>query len=137
MSIQVYSIPYQTDGRTCKRRKASLEWKINLCSKLSLTCGSNVNYYKSVHHPITTCGNSRKHPGNTYNISESSLFNWVSWYILFLSNWREDEDLFWRVHTRRGATLWDHLAVIRDDKYVDRFQDLPKVKTPAASKAKV
>ena len=75
MSIQVYSIPYQTDGRTCKRRKASLEWKINLCSKLSLTCGSNVNYYKNVHHPITTCGNSRKHPGNTYNISESSLFN--------------------------------------------------------------
>ena len=71
--FQIYSIPDQTDGRICKRRKTSLEWKINLCSKLSLTCGSNVNYYNSVHHPITTCGKSREHPGNTYNILESSF----------------------------------------------------------------
>ena len=49
MSAQVHSVPGQTEGR----RKAFLEWtSINLSSKLSLTCGSNVNYYKSVHHPI-------------------------------------------------------------------------------------
>ena len=26
----------------------------DLSSKLSLTCGGNVNYYKSVHHPLPT-----------------------------------------------------------------------------------
>ena len=51
MSAQVYSIPGQTEGR----RKAYLEWtSIDLSSKLSLTCGGNVNYYKSVYHPIPT-----------------------------------------------------------------------------------
>ena len=35
------------------RGKAFLKWKsIDLSSKLSLTYGGNVNYYKSVHHPI-------------------------------------------------------------------------------------
>ena len=35
--------------------KPFLEWvSIDLSSKLSLTCGDNVNYYKSVHHPIPT-----------------------------------------------------------------------------------
>ena len=34
------------------RGKAFLKWKsIDLSSKLSLTYGSNVDYYKSVHHP--------------------------------------------------------------------------------------
>ena len=32
-----------------------MEWtNIDLASKLSLICGSNVNYYKSVHQPIPT-----------------------------------------------------------------------------------
>ena len=54
MSAQVYSVPGQTEGR----RKASLEWKsIWLSYELSLTWGANVNYYKSVHHPIPTCEN--------------------------------------------------------------------------------
>ena len=49
MSAQVYSVPGQTEGR----RKVFLEWtSIYLSSKLSLTCGGNVNYYKSVHHPV-------------------------------------------------------------------------------------
>ena len=49
MSVQVYSVPDQTEGR----RKAFLKWKsIELSYELSLTCGSNVNYYKSVNHPI-------------------------------------------------------------------------------------
>ena len=35
------------------RTKAFLKWaSIDLSSKLSLTYGGNVNYYKSVHHPI-------------------------------------------------------------------------------------
>ena len=35
------------------RGKAFLKWKsIDLSSKLPLTYGGNVNYYKSVHHPI-------------------------------------------------------------------------------------
>ena len=49
MSAQVYSVPGQTEGR----RKAFLEWtSIDLSSKLSLTCGDNVKYYKSVDHPV-------------------------------------------------------------------------------------
>ena len=47
MTAQVYSVSGQTEGR----RKPFLEWtSIDLSSKLSLTCGGNVNYYKSVHH---------------------------------------------------------------------------------------
>ena len=51
MSAFVYFVPGQTEGR----RKVFLEWtSIDLSSKLSLTSGGNVNYYKSVHHPIPT-----------------------------------------------------------------------------------
>ena len=51
MSAQGYSVSGQTEGR----RKTSLEWtSIDLSSKLSLTCGGNVNYYKSVHYAIPT-----------------------------------------------------------------------------------
>ena len=73
MSAQVYSVPGQTEGRS----KAFLEWKsIDLSHELSLTCGGNVNYYKSVHQPIPTREN-REHPGNFQNKSVSSAFNWV------------------------------------------------------------
>ena len=47
MSVQVYSAPGQTEGT----RKDFLEWTR---VEISLTCGSNVNYDKSVHHPIPT-----------------------------------------------------------------------------------
>ena len=33
---------------------------MDLSSKLSLTYGSNINYYKSVHHPILIRGNMKK-----------------------------------------------------------------------------
>ena len=76
MFAQVYSVPSQTKGR----RKALLEWKsIDLSSKLSLTCGGNVSYYKSVHHPIPTCENG-EHSGNVQEKPASSPFNWVSRY---------------------------------------------------------
>ena len=71
MSAQVYSVP----GKTEARRKAFLEWKIiDLSHELSLTCGGNVSYYKSVHHPIPTREN-REHLGNFRNKSVSSAFN--------------------------------------------------------------
>ena len=51
MSAQVQSVP----GKTERRIKAFLEWKsIDLSHELSSTCEVNVNYYKSVHHPIPT-----------------------------------------------------------------------------------
>ena len=51
MSAQVYSVPGQTEEKS----EAFLEWKNkDLSHELSLTCGGNVNYYKSVHHPIPT-----------------------------------------------------------------------------------
>ena len=58
MSPQVYSVPGQSEGR----RRSFLEWKrIDLSYELSLACGGNVNYYKNVHHPIPTRGNT-EHP---------------------------------------------------------------------------
>ena len=51
MSARVYCVPGQTEGRS----KTFLEWKsIDLSCELSLTCGGNVNYYKSVYQPIPT-----------------------------------------------------------------------------------
>ena len=71
MSAQVYSVPGQTEGK----RKAFFEWKsIELSCELSLTCWVNVNYYKSVHHPIPTRGN-REHTGDFQNKSVSSPFS--------------------------------------------------------------
>ena len=71
MNAQVYSVPSQNEGR----RKPFLEWKsVNLPYELSLTCGGNVNYYKSVHHPIPA-REKREHPGNFQNRSVSSTFN--------------------------------------------------------------
>ena len=71
MSAQVYSVPSQTEGR----RKTLVEWKgIDLSSKLSLAYGGNVNHYRSVHHPITTCEN-REHSENAQNKSVSSPFS--------------------------------------------------------------
>ena len=71
MSAQVYSVPGQTEGTS----KAFLGWKsIDLSHELSLTCGGNANYYKSVHQPIPTRENM-EHPGNVQNKSVSSAFN--------------------------------------------------------------
>ena len=72
MSPQIYSVPGQTEGK----RKAFLKCKgVDLSSKLSLlTCEGNVNYYKSVYHPIPTRGNL-EHPGKFKNKLISSHFN--------------------------------------------------------------
>ena len=79
MSAQVYSVPGQTKGR----KKAFLEWEKAYSYPINYLWGGedNVNYYKSVHHPIPTQGN-REHPGNFQNKSASSSFNRVSRHIL-------------------------------------------------------
>ena len=70
MSAQACSVPGWTEGR----RKDPLLWKnIDLSYELSLTCGGNVNYYKSVNHPIPTREN-REHPSSLQNNSVSSAF---------------------------------------------------------------
>ena len=57
--------PCSVLSQTERRMKPFLEWtSINLFSKLFLKCEINVNYYKSVHHPIPTLGN-REHPDNS------------------------------------------------------------------------
>ena len=48
MSAEVYYIPGQTE----RRRKAFLEWSLYPINYLG--GGGNVNYYKSVHHPVPT-----------------------------------------------------------------------------------
>ena len=51
MSVQVCSVPGQTEGR----RKAFLEWaNIYLTSKIISCMWVNVNFYKSVYHAIPT-----------------------------------------------------------------------------------
>ena len=71
MSFQAYSVPDKTEWK----RKVFLEQTIiDLSSELSLKCGGNVNYYKSVRHTIPNCGN-KEHPGNFQNKSVSSPFN--------------------------------------------------------------
>ena len=58
MSAQVCSVPGQTE----RRRKVFLEWEsIDLSYEISLTCGGNVNYYKSAHHLSPTRENG-EHP---------------------------------------------------------------------------
>ena len=66
ISAQVYSVPGQSEGR----RKTFSEWaSIDLSSKLSLKCGGNVNYYKSIHYPIPTL---RLGIGNTQAILKTN-----------------------------------------------------------------
>ena len=74
--------------------------KHRIISDLSLTCGGNVNYYKSVHHPIRTRGN-REHRGNFQNKSVSSSLSWVSRYILFLAKLKGRGRSFLKAARRR------------------------------------
>ena len=81
MSTQVYSVPGHTEGR----KKPFWEWKsTDVSYEISYIMWDDVNYYKSVPHPIPSREN-REHPGNFQNKPVSSAFNWVSIYILFLA----------------------------------------------------
>ena len=73
-----------------------LEWTgIDLSSKLSLTCGGNVNFYKSVHHPVPTLPVGI---GNALAIFKTKK------YILFLAKLNERGRPILD-SARRGATL--------------------------------
>ena len=101
-----------------------MKWiNIDLSFKLSVTYGDNVNYYKSVHHPIPILPVGT---GNTLAIFKtnqywvnSSPFNWVSRYSLLAQTKRKKKDRFWK-GARSGTTLWDypqeHLVVIKYEK---------------------
>ena len=82
-----------------RRRKTFLEWtSIDLSSKLSLTCGGNLNYYKSVPHPIPTLpveiGDNLAIFKTNQQVFLSTECPWIfsSW-----SNGRGKKGLFWRV----------------------------------------
>ena len=113
-SAQAYSVSGQTEGR----KKVFLEWtSINLSSKLSLTFGGNVNYHKSVHHPIPTLPVGIRNTQEIFKTNQnSSPFNWVSRYVLFLAKVKGKGRPSLEGATR-GATLWDypqeHLVVIK------------------------
>ena len=82
MSAQVYYF----SGQTEMWNKPFLErTNMDLFSKLSLTCGSNVNHYKSAHHPIRTL---HVGTGNTLAIFKTNkLYFQLSVQIFFfLSN---------------------------------------------------
>ena len=91
---------------------------IDISFELSLTCGINVNYHKSVRHPIPTRKNT-EHPGNFQNKPVSSAFSWVFGCILFLAKLKRKGKPFLE-GPKRGATLWgypqEHLVVIREEK---------------------
>ena len=75
MSAQVYSVPGQSDGKKGLFWSPFFEWKsIDLSYELSLTCVVNINYFKSVHHPIPIREN-RNHRGSFQNKSISFAFN--------------------------------------------------------------
>ena len=117
MSVQVYSVPGQTEGR----RKAFLEWKsIDVFCELSVTCGGNANHYKSIHHPIPFRGN-RENPGNFQNKLVNSPFNWVPSYMLSLAKLKGRGRPFFKGARRGGGahckiTPQEHLVVIRNEK---------------------
>ena len=81
--------------------------RIDLPSRRYFTYGSTVNHYKSVHHPLSFCGNW-EHLGSFQNKNQYALLSnecpdiFCSW-----SNWRKEESLFWE-SARMGAASWDY-----------------------------
>ena len=145
MRAQVYSLPDQTEGR----RKAFLEGtSIDLCSNLSLACGGNDNYSKSVDTPWQF----------PKQISKFFFQMVVQVYFLLGQTEGQRKTFFQRMQEERShceitSTGQEHLVVIRDekspsfckirinsrplykqvlqgmeyyDKIVDRFEDLSK-----------
>ena len=100
------------------RGKASLKWiNIDLSSKLPLTYGVNVNYYKPVHHPIPTLP---LWTGNTLakQISKLSFQLSSQIYSLLAQTEGERKNLFGGC--KKGDHIvrlsQEHLVVIRDQK---------------------
>ena len=116
MSAQVYSVPGKTEGR----RKAFLEWtSIVLSSKLSLTCGGNVNYYKMFIILFLLCLWGYGTPWQFSKQISKLSFQLLSSYVLLLTKLKGGGRLFLE-GARWGVTLRDylqeHLGVTRDEK---------------------
>ena len=91
MNVQVYSVPGETEWR----RRAFLKWtKIDLPSKLSITCGSNFTYYKSVHHPIPTLFVGILNTMTIFTINLKALLSIVQVYSLLGQTEEERKALF-------------------------------------------
>ena len=95
VTSQVYSVPDQIEGR----RETLLQWtSIDSSTKLSLTCEDDVNYYKSIHHPIP---NLPVRIGNTLAIFKTNqLALLLTECPGIFSSWpnrRGEESHFWRV----------------------------------------
>ena len=157
MSAQLYYVLGQTEGR----RKPFLEWTgIDLYSELSFAYGGNVNYCKSAHHHIPTLTVGIRNTMTIFKTSHWALLSFECTGIFFSwPNWREEKGLFWRVQEggphceinpkstrlswkiKKSFFLWNliisMLGMELYNKFVDRFQDLPKVQNPAVNKAKV
>ena len=116
MGVEVYSVPGQTQGR---RKGFSEPTSIYLYSKLSFACEGNVNYYKSVHHPIPTLPVGIGNTLEIFKTNQCALF-WIDFPGIFSSwpKWRGEGNLFWRV--QEGRRLWDypleHLVNIENEK---------------------
>ena len=160
--------------------KAFLKWtrRTDLSSKLSLTCGGNVNYYIKVFIILfLLCLEEQETPWQ-FSKQISNFFFQLNFQIHSLLAQIEGERKAFFARVQDGAThckiipqedlvdikelKWKSLSsceiqnnltlplffirspynwALQDmefyDKLVDRFQDLSKVKNPAASKAKV
>ena len=107
-----------------------MEWTIiNLSSKLFFTCGVNVKYFKSGHHPLPTLPVGIR---NTLTIFKTNQSVRVSRYIFFLVKLKGRGRHFLD-GAKRGATLWyytqEHLVFIRDEK-VSLFVKFEIILTP-------
>ena len=105
MIAQVYSVPGQTE----RRRKSLLEWtSIDLSSKLSLTCGSNVTSIDVfiILFILVRIGNTL---AIFKQISKLSFQLSIQVYSLFGQTEGERKAFF-------GDCPQEHLVVIRDEK---------------------
>ena len=131
MSAHVYSVPDQTEGR----RKVFLEWRnIDLSNKLSFTCGGNVNYYKSVYHPILTLPVGM---GTPWKFSKQirKLYFQLSVLVYSLLGQTEEKRMnFFGGCKKEGCIVRLPLRPLVCHK---RWKSLSKRQNPAVSKAKV
>ena len=98
MRVHVHYVLGQTEGT----RKTFLEWtSMDLSSKLSLICGGNINYYKSV--PTLTVG-----IGNTlaiFKTNQQALLSIDCLIIFFLAQTEGERRAFFGVCKKEGSTL--------------------------------
>ena len=109
MIIQIYSVPGQTEGTW----NVFLEWtSIDLSSKLSLTCGGNVNYYKSVHHAILTLGIGQGTPRQFSKQISNHSFHLSIQVCSLLGQSKEGQEGFFGEYKQEGQILRLHPRVL-------------------------